>query len=145
MLRAFRGLGKLENPQIFGPWLMRIVSNLALNFRHGRARRAMVSLDEQADRSGSDAEGNVLGQLLASDQQRPEQELMTAELADRIRQALAELPDRQRLALVLFSIEDRPQKEVAEIIGCSVEAVKWHVFTARKKLKEKLADLLAEP
>ena len=145
MLRAFRGLGSLENPRIFGPWLMRIVSNLALNFRHGRARRSMVSLDEQADRSGGEGEGNVLGQLLASAQQRPDQELMTAELADRIRKALDELPDRQRMALILFSIEDRPQKEVAEIIGCSVEAVKWHVFTARKKLKEKLADLLAGP
>ena len=32
--------------------------------------------------------------------------------------------------------------EIAEILGCSVEAVKWHVFTARKKLKEKLKDYL---
>jgi RNA polymerase sigma-70 factor (ECF subfamily) len=53
-----------------------------------------------------------------------------------------ELPDMQRQALVLFSLQKMPQKEVAEVLGCSVEAVKWHVFTARKKLKERLRDHL---
>lgn len=141
LLRAYRALGTLENPRIFGPWLLRIVSNLALNFRRSRARRPAVSLDD----SGGDDDGSALSQLLVSSQQRPEQELMTGELASRIRTAMAALPERQRTALVLFSIEQRPQKEVAQTIGCSVEAVKWHVFTARKKLKEMLADLIGEP
>ena len=43
-------------------------------------------------------------------------------------------PEKQRLALVLFSVEGLPQKEVAEILECSVELVKWNVFQARKKL-----------
>ncbi|MDD4890362.1 MAG: sigma-70 family RNA polymerase sigma factor [Phycisphaerae bacterium] len=142
LLRAYRALSTLANPQIFGPWLLRIVSNLALNYRRSRARRPAVSLD--ADSRSEGDESDSLGQLLVSSQERPEQELMTGELADRIRQALDELPERQRLALVLFSIEQMPQKDVAEIIGCSVEAVKWHVFTARKKLKDKLSDLIGE-
>jgi RNA polymerase sigma-70 factor (ECF subfamily) len=149
LLRAYRALGTLENRLIFGPWLLRIVSNLALNLRRSRARRPAVSLDDAAGGSGgtqdNDSGGDAIGQLLASSQERPEQELMTDELRQRIRQALDELPERQRTALILFSIEGRPQKEVAETIGCSVEAVKWHVFTARKKLKEKLADLIGEP
>ena len=52
------------------------------------------------------------------------------------------LPDQQRLALVLFAIEGMPQKEVAEILECSVEMVQWNVFQARKRLKEALADYM---
>jgi RNA polymerase sigma factor (sigma-70 family) len=50
------------------------------------------------------------------------------------------LPEKQRLALVMFAIEKMPQKDVAEILHCSVEAVKWHVFTARKQLKKCLGN-----
>jgi DNA-directed RNA polymerase specialized sigma24 family protein len=35
-----------------------------------------------------------------------------------------------------------PQKQVAEVLECSVEAVKWHVFQGRKKLKELMKDYL---
>jgi DNA-directed RNA polymerase specialized sigma24 family protein len=39
-------------------------------------------------------------------------------------------------------MEKMPQKEVAKLLKISVEAVKWHVFTARKKLKERLREYL---
>jgi len=48
----------------------------------------------------------------------------------------------KRLAITLFAIEGRPQKEVAETLDCSVEAVKWHVFQGRKKLKDLLKGYL---
>ena len=73
---------------------------------------------------------------------RPGAELAAGELGEHVQKALAELPEQQRLALVLFSIEALPQKDVAAVMGCSVEAVKWHVFQARRKLKERLADYL---
>jgi DNA-directed RNA polymerase specialized sigma24 family protein len=44
--------------------------------------------------------------------------------------------------LILFSVEGLPQKEVAEILECSVELVKWNVFQARQKLKDLLAEHL---
>jgi RNA polymerase sigma factor (sigma-70 family) len=55
-----------------------------------------------------------------------------------------QLPEKQRLALVMFTIEEMPQKAVAEALECSVEAVKWHVFQGRKKLRELLGDYLRE-
>jgi DNA-directed RNA polymerase specialized sigma24 family protein len=42
----------------------------------------------------------------------------------------------------MFTIEEMPQKQVAETLGCSVEAVKWHVFQGRKKLKDMLKEHL---
>jgi RNA polymerase sigma-70 factor (ECF subfamily) len=66
----------------------------------------------------------------------------TSELNDAVSRAMEQLPDKQRLALILFSVEGMPQKEVADILECSVELVKWNVFQARKKLKELLREFL---
>ena len=56
---------------------------------------------------------------------------------------MTQLTENQRTAIILFAIEQMPQKQVAEKLGCSVEAVKWHVFQGRKRLKEILKDYLA--
>jgi RNA polymerase sigma factor (sigma-70 family) len=53
-----------------------------------------------------------------------------------------QLPEKQKMAILLFTIEQMPQKQVAETLECSVEAVKWHVFQGRKRLKELLKDVL---
>ncbi len=68
----------------------------------------------------------------------------SAETSRAIADAINSLPEQQRLALVLFALEAIPQKEVASIMECSVEMVKWNVFQARKALKEKLAEYLEE-
>lgn len=140
-VRAFRGLDTLEDPRRFGPWLMRIVSNLSLNFRRGRAVGGpRMSLDDCLLHPESSP-----GDLLADgdhSEDRPGARLAAEELQEIVARAVAELPEQQRMALVLFSIEAMPQKDVAEIMGCSVEAVKWHVFQARRKLRESLADHL---
>lgn len=138
-LRGFRSLETLENANRFGPWLMRIVSNLALNFRRGRKKHLSLSLGDD-DESVSDnwvPEGDrreVSGDAA----------LESAELRAKIDEAVDSLPEPQRLALVLFAIEQMPQKEVAEIMQCSVEMVKWNVFQARKALKARLAEYLEE-
>ena len=137
--RAFRKLAGLSDPERFGGWLLRIVSNQALNYRRSRALRQTIRLAEL--NSPDDAER---GELNLADPRTvgPDSALSAAELADRIRRAMAELPEKQRLALVLFSMEKLPQKQVATMLGISVEAVKWHVFTARKKMKERLREYL---
>ena len=58
----------------------------------------------------------------------------------KLQQALQQLPEKQRLAIIMFTIEEMPQKQVAETLQCSVEAVKWHVFQGRKRLREILRD-----
>ena len=137
-VRAYRGLQTLEDQQKFGPWLLRIVTNLSLNFRRARGPRLSFEdclLGEDASRAEqiSDAPHS---------EDRPGARLTAAELQEHIQAAIATLPPQQRTALVLFSIEQMPQKDVAEVMKCSVEAVKWHVFQARKKMKEQLAEFL---
>lgn len=135
LVKAFKNLAQLEQSERFGPWLMRIVTNLALNFRRARVRRQAISLEQTAaGDDGDDLKASVPGSELDA----PEAPLTSAELGDAIHRALKSLPEKQRLALVMFAVEKMPQKDVAEVLGCSVEAVKWHVFTARKQLRKLL-------
>ena len=68
--------------------------------------------------------------------------LESEEMGRKLQWALGQLPEKQRMAIILFTIEEMPQKEVAETLHCSVEAVKWHVFQGRKKLKDLLKGYL---
>nr|MBA2706740.1 sigma-70 family RNA polymerase sigma factor [Gemmatimonadaceae bacterium] len=72
----------------------------------------------------------------------PVHRMESAELGGKLQEALSHLPEKQRLAIVMFTIEQMPQKDVAVALNCSVEAVKWHVFQGRKKLKEMLKGYL---
>lgn len=144
-LKAFRSLGTLQKPEAFGGWLMRIVSNLSLNYRRGRKSRAQLPLDDilgpsaGAARAGDQAAGGSEWMARNDD---PVKRLEGVELGEKLQEAMKQLPERQRLAIVMFTIEELPQKQVAEALGCSVEAVKWHVFQGRKKLKELLKDVM---
>ena len=135
-VRAYRGLGSLQKPGRFGPWLMRIVTNLSLNYRRSRKAASSVSLEAAGEA--------VEGFRRPSDAARlatpvPSEGADVEDLSAAIEQAMQQLPDKQRTALTLFSVEGMPQKEVAEIMDCSVELVKWNVFQARKAMRKMLA------
>ena len=146
-VKAYRSLDTLERPAAFGGWLLRIVTNLSLNYRRGRKHRTAQPLDGPV--------GEQLGSPTATHKPmrghnpdsmtRPSSPLATLEgreLGEELRRAVAKLPDKQRQALILFTVEEMPQKEVAQQLACSVEAVKWHVFQARKKLRDLLKDTM---
>jgi len=138
--RAYDKLASLSNPDRFGGWLLRTVTNQSLNRRRRRAVRRMSSLDAPAAAAREDdrAEWNLADPAATT----PADMACAAELKENIRDALDDLPEKQRAALVLFSIQKLPQKQVAEMLNMSVEAVKWHVFTARRKLKERFREYL---
>jgi RNA polymerase sigma-70 factor (ECF subfamily) len=141
-LKAFSNLATLQKPEAFGGWLMRIVSNLSLNYRRSRKLRQQLPLDDllgPAEPTQSEAAGTSEYMSRGDD---PVRALAGKELGARLQEALAQLPEKQRLAIVMFTIEQMPQKQVAEALQCSVEAVKWHVFQGRKKLKELLKEHL---
>ncbi len=139
LVKAFRSLVQLNQSERFGPWLMRIVTNLALNFRRARVRRQALSLEQTADAAESGEGEDLRSTLPGREMDAPERPLTSAELGAAIQEALDGLPEKQRLALVMFAIEKMPQKDVAEVLDCSVEAVKWHVFMARKQIRKQLA------
>jgi RNA polymerase sigma-70 factor (ECF subfamily) len=142
-LKAFTSLATLQKPEAFGGWLMRIVSNLSLNFRRSRKTRSQLPLDDllgPTDAQQTDTIGGGSDWMAQSGD--PVHRLESEEMGRRLQAALLQLPEKQRLAIVMFTIEEMPQKQVAEALHCSVEAVKWHVFQGRKKLKELMKEHL---
>lgn len=138
LIRAFQRIESLDDPRRFGPWLLRIVTNLALNQRRSRGSRGVVL---SIDATGDEQDGET-GAMQLEDRAPNSDGLDEREVDQRVREEIAALSEQQQTALVLFSLESLPQRDVAEIMDCSVEAVKWHVFQARKRLRERLADVL---
>ena len=142
-LKAYTSLDTLQKPEAFGGWLMRIVSNLSLNYRRSRKVRSQLPLDDllgPSEGQQSESAGGASEWQSRSDD--PQHTLESREMGAKLQEALSQLPEKQRLAIVMFTIEEMPQKQVAEALECSVEAVKWHVFQGRKKLKEILKEHL---
>jgi RNA polymerase sigma-70 factor, ECF subfamily len=133
MLRLWRSSNRLELGEYGArPWLRRVVSNLCID--RVRANRNMTVVDEVPD------------QPQAADQIHA---IERRESASRVDAALKELPERQRLALVLFHYEGASQVEIGKTMGISDEAVESLLSRARKSLKVSLAaewrDLLTAP
>jgi RNA polymerase sigma-70 factor (ECF subfamily) len=142
-LKGFTSLATLQKPEAVGGWLMRIVSNLSLNYRRSRKSRPSLPLDDllgPADSGQGPSSGGSEWMARSGD---PVRNLESQEMGQRLKQALAQLPEKQRQAILMFTIDEMPQKDVAEALKCSVEAVKWHVFQGRKKLKELMKEHLA--
>ncbi len=128
-LSALVKLGQYDRRRPFGPWLMRIVANAATDRRRRRAVRRAEPLDA----------GLLAGGV------RPDAEAERRALGERLRQALAELPEQRRIAVVLFDVEGYSHGEIAEILGIPEGTVRSEVFHARRKLRALLADWKEEP
>jgi len=140
-IRAFQALEQLKEPARFKSWLMRIVVNRALNFRRDRSKYAAISLSDSYA-PDQDDEAVSQEQLVEGKEPLAQENLEAAEMAEVLQKAIDELPENLRTALILFSLEKLPQKEIADIMKCSLQTVKWNVFEARKRLRVRLKNML---
>jgi len=123
-LAALVKLEQYDATRPFGPWLLRIVANAATDRRRRRTVRRAEALDPEL--VGGGPQPDVVA----------EREVFQA----RLRQALGELPERRRMAVVLFDVEGYSHAEIAEILGMPEGTVRSEVFHARRRLRTLLAD-----
>jgi RNA polymerase sigma-70 factor (ECF subfamily) len=129
-LRAYRGLRSFRGQSTLATWLYRIGVNVCLN-RVG-AKTALGKLTEPiAERQFVDVHA-----ASASDQ------LLRDERAARVRAAIAQLPRKQRAALILRTYHEMSHQEIADVLGSSVGAVKANFFHALGNLKKILGETL---
>ena len=125
MLAAWRAIARFDAARPFRPWLMRIVVNAALDAR----RRSRV---RHAEPIGETIESAGLG---------PDRNTDAALLRARIEAGLAALPERQRIALVLFDAEGWGHAEIAATLGVPEGTVRSYVFHARRAMRRSLGSL----
>ena len=119
LVKAFTGLKSFERRSTFKTWLYQIAINLAKNVYRDRARIEQVPIDNVVIRRNP----------------RTIENLIIKENRQLLRQALANLPEKQRITLMLRVQEEKKFEEIADIMGCSLGTAKANFHHAVQKLK----------
>jgi RNA polymerase sigma-70 factor, ECF subfamily len=128
-IRIWKSAPRYQPTAKFTTWLFRITRNLVFN--ELRRKRHFIDqideIDEPSERSDKE----------------PDQMLLEGELQGAIQEAINQLPESQRMAIILRRYEEMPYEEIAGVMGTTVPAVKSILFRARAELRERLAKYLA--
>lgn len=128
-VKAYEKIGRFRPGEPFGPWIYRIVTNLSLDVVKHRTRFRHVEIDEMGEEESTARRDSA------------DLPARSNEIAQRIDDALETLPDMQRFVARLHLVEELEHAEIAAMTGLNEGTVRSHLSLARKKLKEKLADL----
>jgi RNA polymerase sigma-70 factor (ECF subfamily) len=139
-LRVVRARERYEPTARFSTWLYRIVFNLSVN----ETQRAGIKEVRPSDRTGGLESGanDVMSEFKDERIEDPSERMMQDDVVQAVRVAIAQLPEQQRMALVLAKYHELPYAEIASVLGSSEKAVKSLVHRARENLRETLAPYL---
>jgi RNA polymerase sigma-70 factor, ECF subfamily len=138
-LRVYRARKQYSPSAKFTTWLFRIATNLALNsVRDNRHRQMDVSIDAPVEEDEAPLQ-------LPAREMRIDEHMIERDRADFIRQAIASLPEKQRVAVLLHKYEEMDYAEIAKILECSESALKSLLFRAYETLRVQLAPLVSQP
>jgi len=125
-IKAYQKIDTYNGSSAFSTWICRIAYNHTCDFMRKRGR---ASASELLD-SHSITNTTPFSPLLEDENNR------------QVHAAIAELPEKQRMAISLVAIDEMEVDEAAEIMGCTRATLYWRVHKARKNLKNKLNHLL---
>ena len=125
-VKAYQRIERFKPGEPFGPWIYRIVTNLALDVLKHRQRFRHEELTDSHPAARGD---------------RADLAAVSNELARRIDAAIQALPEMQRVVARLFLVEHFEHAEIAAMTQLSEGTVRSHLSLARAKLRERLADL----
>ena len=129
LVAALSRLGDVRTPEGFAPWLMQIVRNRGRNLLRSRAVRQALPLDEAAAHA---------------DGASPLRDTERSELRARLTAGLATLTEVQREVVLLHDLEGWKHREIGEALGLPEGTVRYHLFNARRSLRDRLGALLRE-
>jgi RNA polymerase sigma-70 factor (ECF subfamily) len=135
-IKAYRALPSFRGDSAFYTWLYRIAINTAKNsLVSGRRRLVDYDLDMQ------DPE-DYRGQVLLKDSDTPEAMLLTDEIRQTVQEAMEQLPEDLREAIMLRELEGLSYEEIAAAMDCPVGTVRSRIFRAREAIDKRLRPLL---
>jgi RNA polymerase sigma-70 factor (ECF subfamily) len=112
------------------PWLFTIAANKARDAMRSRRRRQAVSLD--APVAGNQDERTTYADLMPADVPAPSESLMNLETRQAVHNIIRQMPEAQRLVLLLSYFHELPYKEIAETLGVPLGTVKSRLHAAVK-------------
>jgi len=137
-VQVYKSAWRYKKSAKFSTWLFTIARNLCLNEIRRRSRHPTDSLDvthpDQPDQPSQQFEDTKTF--------TPPESLLQGELERKIEEALAELPENQRTAILLCRQDELSYEDIAEVLDCSLSATKSLIHRGRETLKEKLKPYL---
>jgi RNA polymerase sigma-70 factor, ECF subfamily len=137
-VQVYKSAHRYEVTAKFSTWLFTIARNLALNEIRRRSRHPADSLDQTFE--GEDE--HPVRQAADTRSAGPTEHLLREELESKVEEAIAELPEKQRTALLMCRHEEFSYDEIAQVVGCSLSATKSLIHRARETLKARLKPYL---
>jgi len=138
-IQVYRASDRYRPTAKFSTWIFTIARNLTLNEIRRRSRKPWTdSLDETTD-----GEGPAQRLDPPDHRARPaNQELAHQEFLQCLEQAIDQLPENQRIAVLLCREGDISYEEMAKVMGCSLSAVKSLIFRGRETIKKRAQNYL---
>lgn len=133
-LRVWKSAGRYVARAKFTTWLLKITRNLVFNELRRTKRRAHVPIQ-------SDPQGEEMP-MPDESTSTPAAAALEKELQTAVDKAIGELPDTQRMAVILRRYEELSYEEIGEALDLSVPAVKSVLFRARTELRQRLSQYL---
>jgi RNA polymerase sigma-70 factor (ECF subfamily) len=132
-VKAWRGFDSYISGRPFLNWLLRIMQRAYLD---ARRRENPIRKAESLNSMISPNDGEVQELPIATDDPSPDEELEREEFRRRLRQALQNLPEVYRSAIVMCDLDDLSYSEIAEAQGTTVGTVRSRIHRGRKLLRE---------
>ena len=142
-IRMFKAMKRYKpGTAKFSTWMYHIASNLCKNELRNRGRRSRFLVDNvtTGELSGRDrdADDDVIATAPAHASFQPENQLEQKEQEQVVQEAIAELPERYRLPLILRDLQDLSYEEISETLSLPLGTTKSRINRARLMLKDKL-------
>ena len=133
LLRVAKNIQNLKNPKLFKSWLNQIITNLFYDeLTKSQRKLDTVSLDDD-----SEDYAPIKFQLLDK-KCKPHEKCISSELEKIIKNAILELPEQFRIAIILRELQGLSYEEIAKATHSSIGTVKSRIARARGKLQEDL-------
>lgn len=140
-LRAFRSLKNFRGKSSFYTWFYRILINACLDSRRRRSKWEGVFSFWRRDKHEKASSGDMSAEYRdPKEYSNPMAALNNKQLAQEIRQALASLPEKQRVVFQMKVLHGMRIREIAEIMGSAEGTVKSHLFRATHFMRQALQE-----
>ena len=138
-IRAYRGLKNFEERSSFSTWLYRIATNVSLTFVAKKKNKRTISIDENFN---DDDDENFTKEIQLPSKDFTEKLLEGNEIKQRVNNAIENLSSQEKIVFTLRHFEEYKLKEIAKIMKCAEGTVKKYLFTATRKMRTQLLDII---
>lgn len=136
-IRMYKQLKTLKDPEKFSSWVYRIAMNLCKDELKKKTRHRIVSLDALTD---DDPEREQIKRQFSDDGLSPEDIIQQQQLEDIIKNALTQIPEEQRVVIVMKQYQGLKFTEIADILNQPINTIKSRLYYGLRAMKKILEE-----